>query len=78
MIDMTITVKTIKGTRYLYFSCYDRDSGGVKYRSCGAESKPESRRKVELLEREHLTKRLQVLEAESSRIRSKLEALGGS
>ena len=74
---MTITIKTIKGIRYVYFSCYDKDAGGVRTKSCGAESKPESHRKAEELERSHLRKRLGVLEAEVSRVRTMLERLGG-
>lgn len=74
--SVTITIKTIKGIRYVYFSCYDKDAGGIQTKSCGAENRPESRRKAEDLERSHLKKRLGVLEAETSRVRTMLEHLG--
>ena len=71
---MTITIKTINGIRYVY-SCYDKDQGGLQSKSCGPESKPESRHKAEVLEHTHLKKRLGVLEAEVSRTRTMLAAL---
>ncbi len=74
---VTISIKNIKGIRYVYFSYYDKGRGCTASKSCGPASSPESRLQAEAMEREHLAGRMRALEAELSRVRDRLEAMGG-
>ena len=75
MNDMGITTKRIKGLDYVYFGCYDRETGTKKYKSCGPASKRESMAKAVDLERSYLERRQAMLAAEADRVRAKLRGL---
>lgn len=69
---MSTSVKSINGTKYLYYSYYDKKTKKRKYVSCGSSKDPNAQKKAEGLERLRLENQSHELLTDLDSIQNKL------
>lgn len=72
---MTISIKTIRQTNYLYFSYSDNQTHKQKFICCGIGSKKESKIKALEFELKYLENQIVLLSKEADNVKIKLKNL---
>ena len=72
---LSITIKNVKGTEYLYFTYYDQKVSKKKEVYCGLSSKNESKQKALKLEMSYLTEQKNNIVEKVKEVEKKLNQL---